>query len=1174
MKQTVRGLITLTALLVAADELGAAPPVVLSGEQDTYQLGLHLDLLEDQAGHWTHRDVTAPELARQFKPSEQAVPNFGPTSSAFWVRFAVENPLGVEGEWLLELSHPPLDHIELYLPTDDGFALTRAGDMLPFGAREVRHRNFVFRLPALPAERREFYLRVESERSVVQIPMTLWSAPAFAAKAQRESYGLGLYYGIILVMVLYNAFIFLSVRDRTQLFYVLHIATFLLLAMTFQGLAFEYLWPDSTWWNERCFPVLIGVAFLWAVLFCQSLLQTRERAPILHRILITLAVVNVVLSAVTLGFWNDVIFAVKFLLNFVTCAALLVTGIAVLRQNYRPARYYVAAWSVLLCGLMAIILQRFALLPRIFVIEHAWQIGSALEVTLLSLAVADRFNLLRERVAAVEKYRELLESAPDGMIIVDGSARIVLVNARTEQMSGYSREELIGTPVETLVAARSLDKSRELWFEYLEAADAHRSRTSLELFARRKDGSEFPADISLNALDPSDGRLVSTAIRDISDRKQIEEQLARQSLEAKLLHQATQMAAATDSFEESLQYCTDVVCELTAWPIGHVYLPARDGNRVEPTTIWHMADVNAHAEFREVTERTPFAPGIGLPGRIWSSGEPAWIVNIQKDPNFPRNKLCENLNLQGAFGFPIKIRDEVIAILEFFTEEEVTPNEPLLQIVRSVGAQVGTVLERQRAQEELRVAKEAAEAANQTKSAFLANMSHELRTPLNGILGYAQVFQKDTALSAAQRDGMEVIHRSGEHLLALINDILDLSRIEAGKLDVQPTAFDLPSMLGNMAGIIRMRAEQKGLAFEYLPSSLPAAVFGDAQRLQQVLLNLLGNAVKFTERGGVTFRASSRRENGSGIRLWFEVEDTGMGIAPERLDEIFQPFEQVRDPTQPLEGTGLGLSICRQLVDLMEGELGVDSRVGVGSRFWVELDLPEVAADEVVAAPVERTPIGFAGDARKVLVVDDKQVNRSVLMTLLTPLGFAVREAVDGAEAVVEAQSWQPDLILMDLVMPKLDGLEATRQLRQSEGEERVVVIALSASVLPLNRDESMAAGCDDFVPKPVRAADLLERIGRHLGLEWEYAAESEAGSLDGEPAPARALVAPPAAEVLSLYELAQKGQIVALRSAIDRLEALGAEYGPFAAELRRLSRGFNMPQMCDFLRSHLKERA
>ena len=849
--------------------LHAATPVALEQGVERYALGLHLDILEDRGRELTIADVTSPAVAARFVPSDTNVPNIGPTSSAYWVRFALHNRQSDEDVWLLEVAHPRQDRVDLYLPAENGeFAVKQGGDVLPFSAREVNHRHFVFYLPS-PEGAQTYYLRFESDRSILQMPLTLLSARAFAEKTQHESYGLGLYYGIILVMILYNAFIFLSVRDRSYLYYVFYITSIFIAALAFQGLGYQYLWPGSPWFANRSVLFFVGMTLFWASLFCQSFLQTRENTPGWHKVLFALMVADALMAVGPLLIWNTVFFRIILIIIFFNCVVLLVTGVQCWRQRHGPARYYVVAWAAFLCGFILVILESYGLLPSVFLTAHAWQIFSALEVSLLSLALADRINMLSSNLQA------------------------------------------------------------------------------------------------------------------------------------------------------------------------------------------------------EAAER------------------------------------------------------------------------------------------------------QAAEIANRAKSAFLANMSHELRTPLNGILGYAQIFRKDGTLSAAQREGMEVIHKSGEHLLALINDILDLFRIEAGKLDVQPTAFDLPSMLGNMAGIMRMRTEQKGLAFEYLPSSLPAAVFGDAQRLQQVLLNLLGNAVKFTDRGGVTFRTSVQEEGGMRSRVRFEVEDTGMGIAPERLDEIFQPFEQVRDPTQPLEGTGLGLSICRQLVDLMEGELGVDSRVGVGSRFWVELELPEVAADEVVAAPVERTPIGFAGDARKVLVVDDKQVNRSVLMTLLTPLGFAVREAVDGAEAVVEAQSWQPDLILMDLVMPKLDGLEATRQLRQSEGEERVVVIALSASVLPLNRDESMAAGCDDFVPKPVRAADLLERIGRHLGLEWEYAAESEA---DGEPASARPLVAPPATEVLSLYELAQKGQIVALRSAIDRLEALGAEYGPFAAELRRLSRGFNMPQMCDFLRSHVEE--
>jgi len=469
---------------------------------------------------------------------------------------------------------------------------------------------------------------------------------------------------------------------------------------------------------------------------------------------------------------------------------------------------------------------------------------------------------------------------------------------------------------------------------------------------------------------------------------------------------------------------------------------------------------------------------------------------------------------------------------------------------------------------ELQVTKEAADRANQAKSEFVSSMSHELRSPLNGILGYAQILERAPELSPKSREGIQVIKKSGEHLLTLINDVLDLAKIEAGRMELAPRDFPFSAFLRAVVNLSKVRADQKKIEFvEELRGPALELVHADEKRLMQVLLNLLGNAIKFTEKGRVTLRVEVLEEaRKASHTVRFRVEDTGPGIAPEHLASIFEPFEQVGDQRAKSEGTGLGLAITKALVEQMGGTLEVQSELGRGSAFVVTLDLAEVQGPAGVAqASSWGTITGYQGERRSILVVDDNPTNRAVLRELLTPLGFEISEAEGGEAALLVAQQRRPALILMDLAMPGMDGCEATRRLRRMPELGGVAILACSASISKERIEESARAGCDDFLAKPIEAGALIEQLGRHLGLDWIRKGSEAPPATQQENV---ALCIPPGDVLAALLDLADQGRLEELVEEADRLEREDARLGPWLREVRALAGSFELDKLCARLRS------
>ncbi len=485
---------------------------------------------------------------------------------------------------------------------------------------------------------------------------------------------------------------------------------------------------------------------------------------------------------------------------------------------------------------------------------------------------------------------------------------------------------------------------------------------------------------------------------------------------------------------------------------------------------------------------------------------------------------------------------------------------------------------------ELARAKDAAETANRAKSKFLSNMSHELRTPLNGILGYAQILKRDPDLmrNGPATEGINIIQQSGEHLLTLINDILDLSKIEAQKLELYPADFHLPSFLEGIVGIIRMQAQQKDLRLlDEVSPSLPPGIHADEKRLRQVLLNLLGNAMKFTDTGSmVTFRveceSSAFASQRGALTLRFEVEDTGIGMTPEEQQKIFRPFEQVGDTQRRASGTGLGLAISRQLVETMGGKLQVASEPGKGSTFWFELEILVAAVDSISTQPVTRREItGYTGKRRRLLVVDDRLHNRGVLLSLLDPLRFEIIEAENGQQALEKAQVFRPDLILMDIMMPVMTGIEATQQLRQMPETRDMPIIAVSASVFGADIEQALVAGCNDFLAKPVEEQKVFAILEKYLHLEWMYreVTEEHVAAPEAIAIKEQELVLPSHAVLEQLHQLALDGDMDEVQEWAAQLEQQAPRYRPFARKVHTLATEFQDEQLVAVVKKALEHQ-
>jgi PAS domain S-box-containing protein len=725
----------------------------------------------------------------------------------------------------------------------------------------------------------------------------------------------------------------------------------------------------------------------------------------------------------------------------------------------------------------------------------------------------------------------IFNSANFSSIATDEKGVIQIFNVGAERMLGYTASEVmnkitpadISDPQEVITRAKAL--SAELattitpGFEALVFKASRGIEDIYELTYIRKDGSRFPAIVSVTALrDAQEGIIGYLLIgTDNTARKQVEAE--RMLLDQRVRDQQFYTRSLIESNIDAL---------ITTDPRGII------------------TDVNKQMEALTGCTRDEL---IGAPFKAYFTDPERADAGIKRV--LGESKVTD-------YELTARARDGKETVVSY----NATTFHDRDRKLQGVFAAARDITERKRYEQSL-------QQANRAKSVFLANMSHEIRTPMNAILGFSQLMLRDQDLTPRQCQYLGTINRSGEHLLALINDILEMSKIEAGRTTLNPSTFDLPVLLKDLEMMFRVRTDEKKLSFSVeMIGDVPQYIVTDINKLRQVFINVLGNAVKFTEQGGIGLRVRVDRESSQESFLRVEVEDTGPGISPDEQDKLFRHFEQTKTGREAGIGTGLGLAISWEFVRLMGGTITVSSQVGKGSVFVIRLPLNEGDAQAVQVKEKPRQVLRLQpGQAIcRVLIADDIEDNRQLLAQLLAPVGFEIRLATNGAEAVQEFEQWRPDLILMDFRMPVMDGHEAIRRIRAVSGPGSPKIIAVTASAMDENRQELMGIGADDFISKPFREADLFQKIRAHLRVEYVYAQDPETSVADQEvELTAEAMACLSQGVVERMREAVITADLDQLLASIQEVEACDPRV---AGGLRRLAEGFQYEKLLELLMS------
>jgi PAS domain S-box-containing protein len=687
----------------------------------------------------------------------------------------------------------------------------------------------------------------------------------------------------------------------------------------------------------------------------------------------------------------------------------------------------------------------------------------------------------RRRTAAeveVAQSRELndqlIASAPTAMLLADSDGIIRLVNPQVCALFGDSDDELRGKPVHRLVPAGLRGIHPDHVAAFARSPQQLSMGAGRDLYGERKDGTLVPIEIGLNAVSMGSTRAFVASIGDISERKRLERY---SSLRQDILALANDVGSVDEVMSAS------IAAVGTRLQMSMVNAWAIDDARVT-ISLSHSWSDGRRPNLQVASQKMRLACGECIPGGVWASEDDLWIPDLAA-VDLQRSPMAVEDQVHGCGGFPIRVEGLTIGILEVFSTDTMEPDPQLSAVMRDVTGTLGQFLQRRRAVEAMAAAQALAEQANASKSTFLANMSHEIRTPMNAVIGLSHLALR-TELTPQQRDYLGKISSSAANLLGIINDILDFSKIEANRLDIEAIDFEIEDVLHGLATSLGYRAQEKGVELVFdLPSAAPRALVGDPLRIGQILLNLCGNAVKFTEKGEVVVRVSATPQAGERVSLNFEVRDTGIGMSEEQQAKLFTAFAQADSSTsRRYGGTGLGLTISRKLAQQMGGDIRVTSAPGQGSTFAFSVEL-SVGVPRVRDGGGATTPLR---PGTRALIVDDNPTARQVFSEMLQAWDFNVRRVASGQEALDEvARAGQAgesyDFLLLDWRMPGMDGFEVCRQLKEDPATAEIPVIFVSGLSAPAEEERAFSLGAADFMTRPVSAPMVRHRVQVHLDL-------------------------------------------------------------------------------------------